>query len=59
MSVAQADGIKAAEGISYGDLYQRWAPEATAIVQDILNAAGDAFELQGYDCRLATNGRER
>src|SRR5207302_5629889 len=25
-----------------GDLYQRWAPEATAIVQDILNAAARA-----------------
>ena len=34
MSVAQADGIKAAEGISYDDLYRRWEQsnwEATSI----------------------------
>src|SRR4051794_34541073 len=34
MSVAQKDGIKAAEGISYDDLYRRWEQsnwQATAI----------------------------
>src|SRR5687767_2962057 len=34
MSVAQKDGIKAADGISYADLYQRWEQsswQATAI----------------------------
>ena len=34
MSVAQKDGIKAAEGISYDDLYRRWEQsnwEATSI----------------------------
>src|SRR5688500_6464073 len=34
MSVAQADGIKAADGISYDDLYRRWEQsnwQATAI----------------------------
>ena len=34
MSVAQKDGIRAADGISYDDLYRRWEQanwEATAI----------------------------